>query len=145
MSRTTFTGPLVAAAVTLSGVVSADDARPVHFWVTVIDFTKPHPSPTQYQLTPNAVLPTSLTGWTCKATDVALIQTPSDTPAPPSAGAPPRSPYRQSADVVCTSKAGGVKATASCALTSSDASDEEHMKITDSDGHLNWVSVACRN
>jgi hypothetical protein len=120
---------LIVAALTLSERAEAQDTRPVRFWINVTDFALPEDQRRLIPLIPDSPIPARLVGWTCKTSPVTTISTPAS----------------QSADVVCTSKSGTVKASAKCALSASDQFDKGELRITDVVGHEVWVGVACRN
>jgi hypothetical protein len=137
---------LCAAALAVSNSANAQDARPVRFWINVTDFTLSTTDKLrQYRVTPDVPIPTSLVGWTCKATAPTFEQFPG-TKADPANGVPamPASVYQRSV-ITCTSKSGSVKASAMCRLTAENEFGSGEMEITDAAGHEDWVGVACRN
>ncbi len=137
---------LLAVVLTFSEAGDAQEARPIRFWINVNDFTRPVSDTLhQFQVTPNAVIPTPLVGWTCKASEISLKQWPA-TKADPAHGiqAAPAAMY-QSVDLVCASKAGSVSASAVCFLSTADEFSADDVKITDPAGHSAWIGVACKN
>jgi hypothetical protein len=132
--------PLVAA-LTLSDGAHAQEARPIRFWAPIIAESQSH----NYQVAPNAVIPTLLVGWTCKTTEISLRQWPG-APADPAFGLPSDGPRLfQTASLVCSSKSGSVRVTATCTLSSADEHSLETVRIDDTAGHWNLVGMGCRN
>jgi hypothetical protein len=139
---------LLGAALTLSGTVNAQEARPIRFWVSVMELgaTAPKDAVHNYQV-PISAIPTPLVGWMCQTSAIRLNQYPGNKAMVVNGmNIPASAPYvYQSADLACLSKSGKVEASASCTLTSENVSDHGEIRITDVAGRPVWVGIHCDN
>ena len=115
---------------------SADDARPIRFWVSVEDWGAPRDALLKtYQWSAAGTIPTRLVGWTCR---VAAIRTESfagTTSLPAFVG--------QYGDLECASASGTVAATVSCRLQSEPQVQDAPIKIRDATGRHVDVTARC--
>jgi len=137
---------LVACLVLVCGLgiassSGADGARPIRFWVSVMNPTATALAGDvkQYTWTPGAGVPLPISGWTCRMTEIRT----NSFPAVPSVGWP-ASVY-QTADLQCESASGTITLTTLCTLQSDPKVDSEHIGIKDPSGHRADVTAICSN
>jgi len=137
----------LTVVVSVAGVASAQNARPLRFWVTVLDVSgqnsrAPGSNFDSYLVrrdVPSTFAPGALAGWTCVATAPTFAEM-------PGFASKDGRPYMvQRAMLKCTTAGGSVNVRVACNVSTQDQAAHESAVIEDASGHEAMVTLRCEN